>query len=138
MPGRNVCTQSASEVNLRPLKELIKGRTAFDPEGTECRIGAWWARLFLRRGWALAAARRVWFKNEEAFERFCRDPHWRAHERHHLKQEREDFRGSTLRYLATIIWQYVRYLSHDKAPMELAAEAAAEEAFPSVREHPDN
>lgn len=112
------------------VKELLCGKSAHDPEGVECRIGAWWARLFLRRGWALSAARKVWFKNAQTFRRYCDDPHWRAHEHHHLKQEREIFGGSTLRYLAVIVWQYIRFMSHDRAPLEIDAELAANRAFP--------
>jgi hypothetical protein len=104
------------------------GRLAHDHEGYRCRIGAWWAVLFLRRGWAMVAAQTVWFKREEDFERYQQDAWWRAHEHHHFVQERERFGGSTLRYVWAFAWEYARY-GHDRAPLEIEANEAADQAM---------
>lgn len=99
-----------------------------DPEGYPCRIGALWARLFLRRGWALVARGTVWFKDERTFAAYLRDPFWRAHEHHHLWQERHMF-ANTFTYLLAFVWQYIRYGGRDRAPLEIEADEAARTAL---------
>lgn len=70
----------------------------------------------------------VWFKNEETYAVYLADAFWRAHEHHHIWQEKHQFRG-TLPYLATFVWQYIRYRGHDHAPLEIAADEAARKAL---------
>ncbi|HRI44730.1 MAG TPA: hypothetical protein PLL78_02355 [Fimbriimonadaceae bacterium] len=109
---------------------MWKGREATDPEGYRCRIGALWSRLFLRRGWAMVAFGTVWFRDEKTFANYLRDDFWRAHEHHHVWQEKHRFRNS-LTYLLAFVWQYVRYRSHDAAPLEMEADEAARHALAS-------
>ncbi|MBX7132867.1 MAG: hypothetical protein K1X67_09350 [Fimbriimonadaceae bacterium] len=101
-----------------------RGTEHVDPEGFRCRVGALWARIFLRNGWALVARGTVWFKNEATYSSYQSDAFWRAHEHHHIWQEKHQFRG-TLTYLAAFAWQYIRFRGHDKAPLEIAADEAA-------------
>lgn len=96
-----------------------------DPEGYACRIGALWSRLFLRDRWAMVAFGQVWVKNPLTWRAYCRDVWWRAHEHHHVAQLRGRFKGSNLRYLGAFVWQYVRYGSHERAPLEVEANEAA-------------
>lgn len=105
---------------------MWKGRETTDPEGYRCRIGALWARLFLQRGWAMVVRGIVWFRDEKTFAAYLRDDFWRAHEHHHVWQEKHRFCCS-LAYLVAFLWQYVRYRSHDAAPLEIEADEAARE-----------
>ena len=109
------------------LRKVIKGRERLDPEGYPCRIGALWTRLFLKNGWAMVAGRRIWFRNEATYQLYLKQPFWRAHEHRHLWQEQELFNGSTIRYVLAFVWQYIRYLAHDRAPLEIDADAWARE-----------
>ncbi len=112
---------------VAPKRNLWKGTIRIDPEGIECRIGALWTLLFLKSGWALTAFRKVWMKNERTWQRYSQDVWWRAHEHHHIIQLDTYFRGNNFRYLMAFVWQYVRYRSHDRAPLELDADRAADE-----------
>jgi hypothetical protein len=102
-----------------------------DPEGFRCRVGALWARLLLKKGWALTAGQTVWVRDPRTWRRYLRNEFWRAHEHHHVWQERHRF-PNTLAYLSAFVWQYVRYRSHDAAPLEIEADEAARVAL-SVR-----
>ncbi len=106
---------------------LWTGTIRIDQEGFECRIGAPWTRLFLRNGWALTAFRKIWMKDEQTWELYSRDVWWRAHEHHHIVQLDTYFGGNNIRYLIAFVWQYVRYRSHDNAPLEIDANRAADE-----------
>lgn len=122
-----------------PILTVLKKRTLSgwkrnDAEGAECRIGALWARLLLRDRWALTAFGKIWFKNPLTWRVYCRDPWWRAHEHHHLVQFERDFKGSNWKYLSTFVWQYIRYRSHDRAPLEIEANEAADRAIEKCRE----
>ncbi len=108
-------------------------QTHTDPEGYRCRVGALWARLFLKDGWALTAFQTVWFRNEKTYQAYLNDPFWRAHEHHHIWQEKHQFANS-FTYLFAFIWQYIRYRSHDKATLEREADEAAQRYVDSVQE----
>jgi predicted kinase len=95
-----------------------------DPEGYECRIGAAASRLLLPPGWAIVLAGKVWVRDAATWRTYLRQEAWRAHEHHHVWQERHVFR-STPRYALAFVWQYIRYRSHDAAPLEREAEEAA-------------
>jgi hypothetical protein len=111
---------------MKRLRDFFFGRRDVDPEGVPVRIGALWSRNFQPNGWALVACGKIWMKNDATFEQFKRDVRWRAHEHHHIYQERHRF-SNTLSYLCAFIWQYIRYRSHSGAPLEKEAEAAADE-----------
>jgi hypoxanthine phosphoribosyltransferase len=64
-------------------------------------------------------------KGEEEWELFLASYRWRAHEHRHHEQEKMLFRGSTVRYCGTFLWQYIRHRSHDRAPLEIDAENSA-------------
>ncbi len=111
---------------------FLRGRDAIDPEGFACRIGALWTRLLMPRGWALVAFRRVWMRDEATWNRYLGDDFWRAHEHHHVWQERHLFRNSWT-YVLGFAWQYVRYRGHDDAPLEKDADEAARRELESIR-----
>lgn len=102
------------------------GEPRTDPEGYPARVGALWARLFLPKRWALVVRQTTWFKREEDWQLFLSNRWWRAHEQHHHIQEREQFKNNALRYVLAFAWQYVAHRSHDRAPLEIEANLAAD------------
>jgi hypothetical protein len=66
-------------------------------------------------------------KNESTWQIYSNDIWWRAHEHHHIVQLDTYFGGSNIRYLMAFVWQYVRYRSHDRAPLEEDADRAADD-----------
>lgn len=68
----------------------------------------------------------TWFKREEDWQLFLSNRWWRAHEQHHHIQEREQFKNNALRYVLAFAWQYVAHRSHDRAPLEIEANLAAD------------